>query len=265
MTELATALAAGSAGPADELEALLEAFPEASAELLAERALLRRIDSKYLVHETRVPRLLAGLDAAYAALRVPTGSCATYRSLYFDTPDLRCFHDHRRGRRIRHKVRIRHYPERRVSFLEVKTKRNDLITDKHRLALPYEQEHLAERERAFLQDRIGAMADDLPPTLRIDYRRISLIGRAHDERVTIDVDLEAVALDGTRHSLGPVAVLEVKQPSFSLGSPIMRALAAAGQREQSLSKYIAAITLLRPEQRRNRLLPTLRALERITP
>jgi hypothetical protein len=251
----------GSASEA--LEALLAPFTEVSRQLLKQRELLRRIDSKYVVHASRVSELMGALRTGYAVLRVPTGSCATYRSLYFDTPELRCFHDHRRGRRIRHKIRIRHYPERAVSFLEVKTKRNELVTDKHRLAMPFEEEHLGERELAFLRPHIGEIADDLPPLLRIDYRRITLINLDANERVTIDLELEIAALDGTRHSLGPLAVMEIKQGAFSLDSPVMRALSAAGQHQRSLSKYCAAVALLHPEERKNRLLPSLRAVERI--
>src|SRR5262245_34239806 len=106
--------------PTDPLAAAFDRFPEAPLELLADRELLRRIDSKYVLPASGLPELAAGLGDGYAVLRVPTGSVAAYRSLYFDTPDLRSFHDHRRGRRIRHKIRVRHYPDREVSFLEIK-------------------------------------------------------------------------------------------------------------------------------------------------
>ena len=249
----------------DPVGVALDSFSAATRELLDSRELLRRIDSKYVVHASRIAALVSGLGDSYACLRVPTGSVATYRSLYFDSPDLRCFHDHRRGRRLRHKIRVRHYPDREVSFLEVKTKRNEELTEKRRLALPYGCEQLDARELEFLRKHTGVLADALAATVRIEFRRVTLIGLATNERMTIDVDLETVELSGVRHSLGPIAIVEVKQSPFSVRTPAMRALYRAGQREQSLSKYIAAIATAFPAERMNRLLPDLRAVARIAP
>jgi hypothetical protein len=63
--------------------------------------------------------------------------------------------------------------------------------------------------------------------------------------------------------MGEAAIVEVKQASARRGSPIGRRLSIEGAREQSLSKYTTAISVLRPEVRKNRLLVDLRAVERI--
>jgi hypothetical protein len=242
----------------------LSAFAPPPPELLARRELLRRIDSKFALSASRVADVVGGLAGDYAALPLPGGGfLATYQSLYFDTPDLQCFHDHRRGRRLRHKVRIRHYPDRQVSYLEVKSRVSDLVTDKRRLALPFGTETLGPREHAFLRQRVGTAADALAPLLWIDYSRISLIGLHTHERVTIDVDLGFRTLAGGPESLAGLAIVEVKQSPFCARTPIMLALADSGLREGSLSKYCVAVTAVTPQIRRNRLLPDLRAIERI--
>lgn len=242
--------------PPTRLEPLLAGFPEVSTQLLERRALLSRVDTKFALPVTRLDELLAGLGAHYAALRVASGSLAVYRSLYFDTPDLQCFHDHRRGRRIRHKVRIRHYPDRQLTFLEIKTKRNELVTDKLRLAMPYGEDQLGARERDFLRARIGGLADVLEPEVWVGFRRVTLIGLETHERVTLDLDLDVEGLAG-------LAIVEVKQAPFCVRTPVFRALLDAGHREGSVSKYVAALAMSRPELRRNRLLPDLRSLERM--
>jgi hypothetical protein len=247
----------------DPLRSALSKFAAASAELLDRRELLRRVDSKFVVAAARLDDLIARLAGPYAALRVPSGTIATYQSLYFDTAELRCFHDHRRGRRVRHKIRIRHYPDREVSYLDVKTKRNELVTDKHRLQVPYGCDTLGDVERAFLRTHVGAFADELRPELRIDFRRIGLIGLGANERVTIDVELEVRGRDDVRRSLGPIAVVEVKQSPFDARSAALRALADARVRQQSMSKYSIAVAITRPDERNNRLQPELRAVERI--
>jgi hypothetical protein len=245
--------------------ALLGAFAPATPELLERRSLLTRVDSKFVVPVAQLEHILAGLADEYAVLRVDTGSLALYESLYFDTSTLRCFHDHRRGRRLRHKVRIRHYPDRAVSFLEVKSKRHEAMTDKRRLPVPYGSQRLGPAELQFLRDRLGPLADDLRPEISISYRRIGLISLASSERVTIDLGLAAGGDDGVvvTRALGHLAVIEVKQWPFSVRTPIMRAVRGAGHRVMSMSKYVTALALMRPELGCHRLLPMLRALERI--
>lgn len=249
----------------DPLSALLATFPAATPELLKDRALLSRIDSKFVVPLADLEDVLIALGDQYAVLRVERGPVATYESLYFDTPSLQCYHDHRRGKRIRHKVRIRHYPDRRCSFLEVKTKRHADLTVKKRHEVPFGEERLGAPELAFLRQHVGSIADELRPELTILYRRLSLIGLDTDERVTIDMGLSA---DGDRgalvaRQLGHLAIVEVKQWPFNTRTPVMRALRALHARPMSLSKYATALALTRPDLSRNRFLPALRALERI--
>lgn len=264
MTALAHRRAPSSEEPdRDRLAVNLTSFGAPSAELLAGRELLRRIDSKYVVKRAALADLVGGLEGDYAAFKVASGTIADYHSLYFDTPELTCFHDHRRGRRLRHKIRIRHYPDRELSYLEIKSKRSDLVTHKHRIKIPYRSEELGDEQVAFLRGHLGGLADTLRPELRVNYRRIGLLGLRTDERVTIDLELDFVELDGRTHQMGDVAIVEVKQSSASRTSPIARRLAAAGLREQSLSKYTTAIALTRDGVRRNRLLPDLKAVERI--
>jgi hypothetical protein len=238
-------------------------FLPATPELLASRELLCRTDSKFVLPATHLDDLLDRLVGSYRVLKVPTGSVATYHSLYFDTPAMQCYHDHRRGRRLRHKIRIRHYLDRQLSYLEVKTKRNEAVTDKHRMPVPYLHEALGPDELEFLYTHCGDMVRALEPKVLISCKRLSLIGAYTNERVTIDLDIDA---DGDRFvakRLGHLAVVEVKQSPFCVRTPVMRALIASGIRERSLSKYITVMALVRPELRSNRLLPDLRALERI--
>lgn len=242
---------------------IADQFVDASPAMILERSLQRRFDTKYIVRETMLEALLADLGRTYAAIRTPCTSWVPYESEYFDTPDLQCFHDHRRGRRLRHKVRIRHYPLRALSFLELKTKRNNWVTDKQRLAVPREQTYLAEPERAFLRHRVGSLADALVSSLRVDYRRLSLLGLEVHERVTIDIGIECAGHAGQKASLESIAIIEIKRAGLSTCSPIAQRLARAGVRECSISKYVAAVTRLHPDMPHNRLAPSLRALERI--
>jgi len=246
--------------PPASLEPVAFQFDSASKQLREQRELLRRVDTKYVCRHATAVDVLADLASDYAALPVPSGNVARYCSLYFDTPDLLCYHDHRRGRRPRQKVRIRHYPDRSLSFLEVKIKRNETVTDKRRIALGFGDEELDARAKSFLRT-CGIAADDYRPILRIGFRRLSLVGIRTCERVTIDCELDAERLGGGYKSFGELVVVEVKQSPFCVRTPIMRALSRVGLRAQAMSKYTIATALMRPELRKNRLLPDVRAIE----
>ncbi len=234
-------------------------FPVAPSALLARRELQVRTDTKYLLDPPALEALIAELGGDYAVIRAGDHAIATYQNLYFDTADLQCFHDHRRGRRIRRKVRIRHYPERLLSFIEVKTKRSEAITDKRRRAIAYGVETLGDRERRFLAEHAPGL--ELAPALRIDYRRIALVHVHVEERLTIDLDLVAEHA-GRRARFEGVVIVELKRPPHSHAStPAFHALGRF--REHSLSKYCAATVRLRPDVRHNRFLPTLRRLSAI--
>ena len=240
----------------------LEAYATASRELILSRALLIRTDIKFLGLTAMLEPMLAVLCDHYAVIRVPGGCAARYDSVYFDTPELRCYHDHRRGRRLRHKVRIRHYTDRELTFLELKSKRNLQITDKQRLALPFGTTELSLASRTFIAEHCDLAVDQLEPTLDNSFRRISLIGLHSPERVTIDLDL-GFRRGGVEDALADLCVVEVKQHPYQPHSPVLAALHAAGMRERSLSKYTTAMARLVPGIRRNRLLPLLRTLDRI--
>jgi hypothetical protein len=239
-----------------DLDSALRRFEPVSPELLASRALQQRTDTKFLGRESALRQLLPSLTPWYALL----GSPATYLTHYFDTPALSMFHDHRRGRRPRQKVRIRHYPDRRVSFLEVKTKHGPARTHKHRIELPFGLSRLREEEDAFLATCTPLPPADLLPTVTTAYRRITLVGKHTQERVTLDHDL-VVSAGNLSRSFSGAWIIEVKQARFSLSTPIVRALRDAGVRQARASKYCTGVMALFPAIRSHRLHPCLRALE----
>ncbi len=240
----------------------LEAFANASLELIRSRALMVRTDLKFIGRTAMLDQVLPGLADHYAVIRVAAGCAARYESTYFDTPELRCYHDHRRGRRLRHKVRIRHYPDRELTYLELKSKRSVRVTDKQRLALPFGTSELSLAGRDFLAQRCDLAVDQLVPAVGNSFRRIGLIGLHTAERVTIDLDL-GFRYGDVEDDLGGLLVVEVKQHPYQPHSPVLTALHAAGMHERSLSKYTTAIARMVPGIRRNRLLPLLRTLDRI--
>ena len=66
----------------------LSHLPEAEAELLADRTLLVRTDTKFVLHSRELPVLTGLLKSEhYAAARHPGGDFFAYENRYFDTTD----------------------------------------------------------------------------------------------------------------------------------------------------------------------------------
>ena len=239
----------------------LRQFSSAPAALVAGRQMERRIESKFVMPAAAAEALLPALKDDYAVLPAGEALVAAYRSLYFDTTNLEFFHAHRRGRRVRHKVRIRHYPDRRVSFLEVKIRHGEGSTFKVRREREFGDNQLGPSDLAFVRGHCPAH-QELVPQAWIDYRRITLLNARTAERVTIDLELH-MSRGGRQRSLRDVAVVEVKQSRLDRDTAVMRALRSAGWRHGWVSKYCAGVALTSPEVRANRLLVGLRALKAV--
>lgn len=241
--------------------AALAGMPRAWAGLLNDREMQRRSESKFLMPQEAALRLASALRPACAVLPAGDALIASYQSLYFDTDDLSLFHAHRRGRRVRHKVRIRHYPDRQVSFLEVKLRRGEHDSLKVRRERDFGDSRLSHADRAFLDAQCGRH-DDLRPQAWITYSRITLLALRSTERVTIDLHFAAYRAHA-RAELPHLAVVEVKQPRFDRRGVALRAVLDAGCRPGWASKYCTGVILTSPNVRANRLREHLRALQAV--
>jgi hypothetical protein len=241
---------------------VLSGFNDVSPELLAARALLRRVDRKYVLPRPLLESLLTGLDRTYDVLRSAGQLVATYQTSYFDTPERRMYEDHRRDRRPRFKVRIRHHVDRQMSFLEVKRKGANQRTTKARMRRAFGETTLDDEARRFIDEHCSVGATSLGPCLSIGFHRITLVGRDVNERITIDVNLE-LRNEVRQEQLHGLVIAEVKQGRFANGSPAVRALRDLRIRERALSKYCLATARL-TSVRLNRLKADLRAVEHTT-
>jgi hypothetical protein len=241
---------------------VLDAFRDASADLVSTRLLQQRVDRKYLVPKRLLDQLLSQLSAGYELVRAAGLPAATYDTLYFDTADRQLYEAHRRGRGRRYKVRIRHHLDRRLSFLEVKRKDSEIRTTKARLERPFGGSTLDADALEFIGRHFPIPARCLLPQVSIAFRRVTLVGALVHERVTIDWDVEV--RNGERRELLPgLAIVEVKQARYSNAAPAVNALRALHLHEQSISKYCLATVKL-AGVRDNVFRPVLRVLEQLS-
>lgn len=249
-------------------------LPPATTELLDRRALLDRIDRKFIASRTQLAALLERLPRGYHVLGQlhgqggaeraepavsgvtlrPSVAWARYETCYYDTDGLDAFHEHVRGRRPRYKIRVRKHVDRRKAFLEIKRKNLGERTAKHRIERDFDQEGLTSLELDFIRQHTPFNVERLYPSVWTNFHRATLLGADTDERVTIDIGLvfERNGAVSPEHEL---VIIELKQPRCSHASPVDRVLREVGVRERSMSKYCAGVAALHESAR-----PRLREL-----
>lgn len=236
-------------------------FDVAPPALIEARSLQQRIDRKYLLAANDLEGVLARLSQSHCVLRAGQLVWARYESIYFDTQDRMLYHAHRCGRRPRYKVRIRHHVDRQLSFLEVKRKESSGRTAKHRLPIPYAQNHLGPDDQRFIEAHTSLNGVLLFPRVSISFRRLTLLGSAVNERLTLDRDLTVG--DGTPVAqMGGIVIAEVKQSHYVNHAGAVATFRELHAREVALSKYCLGTILVAPV-RGNIFKPALRAVERL--
>jgi hypothetical protein len=240
---------------------ILTAFRQASADLLRARTLQQRFDRKYVLAQGQLPSLLEILRTGYHLLTAAGRPVARYETLYFDTPDRQAYHDHRRDRLPRCKVRLRHHLDRECSFLEIKSKRAGGRTTKVRMEMPFGQRELDDEARRFIGAHCAIPVNLLRPCLSLTFLRVTLLSAAIEERVTLDWQV-AFRDQSRTATLQDVAIAEIKQRRYSNHDGAARALRQLRIREQRVSKYCVASASLTPVNR-NTFTPTLRALAKL--
>jgi len=234
------------------VEAAIEEFETVTLEELDQRsAMRRRVDTKYVVPLERLPGLLSELSDSYDALEIDGHRLFRYESVYFDTPDLRCFRDHVTGRRPRFKARSRLYRETDACFFEVKVRLEEQMVKRQ---CPYaKSEHgtISEAAMRFLAEALREVAreappDDLAPSLSTRYERLTIGAREGGERATIDLAVELRSMDDRSVGLRDgYALMETK--SESGGGRADALLGSAGCEPVSISKYRLGVGLLLAE------------------
>jgi VTC domain len=171
-----------------------------------------------------------------------------YESVYFDTPDLRCFSDHVEGRLPRFKARTRYYRDSDHCVFEVKLKRTENETDKRQLEYrPDDRDRVTSAGASCVDEALDdldlELREPLAPRLRTSFSRATLAAGEGAERLTCDVDVRLRAPGGHAVVLrDDLVLLEAKSQDGD--SPADRVLADTGVSPVSLSKYRVGTALL---------------------
>ncbi|MEH3089214.1 MAG: polyphosphate polymerase domain-containing protein [Microbacterium arborescens] len=226
-------------------------------EMVAEAALLARVDRKYILPSADLDPVLRALDPRTRVLEISGSRCFAYESVYFDTPDLLSFRMAAQPRRRRFKLRTRAYLDTDAAFLEIKTRGTRGTTVKERseydldLRATLTDDARDEVTAAFAAIGVDpSRVDELEATLVTRYSRTTLLAPDGAARATIDTGLRWDRPDGSGFTLPHLAIVETKSPSSA--SVIDRLLWRSGHRPVSVSKYATGLAALHSDLPRNR-------------
>jgi hypothetical protein len=248
---------------------MLKGFKTTTLDTMADIALLKRFDSKFVVPSSWIPFILSGLESECQLLKTCGTLHTLYDNIYFDDPANICLEDHLRGKGHRFKVRLRRYSSTSLVFLEVKERLHNGRTVKHRLQRSGDSFHpdLSASEQDFIAKILPHMRP-LIPSLISSFDRITLANFTRGERITIDRDLKFEDTAGRTSSLEGLSIIELKQPRKSRNTPLHDLLRSHPDRRGMLgrsmgvSKYAVARLRCNPTLQTRTYGATLRHLER---
>lgn len=245
----------------------LQSMPSHGLDDLSNAKLMNRIDTKFIMPASLLPRVFDVLDEDYSALEIDDARCFRYESTYFDTEDFRFYRMHHNGKLNRHKVRVRRYVDSDCQFLEVKLKNNKKRTIKKRIAIDRHDLTDLHDYLPFLRSLKVPAAEQLRPCLHNCYQRIALANEARGERLTIDIKLANEVADGEQLQVpvNNIAIIELKQSRLDRSSPFFAIARDFRLRPSGFSKYCMGMTLAlkdHTEWKFNRFKPVLRRLAR---
>ena len=137
--------------------------------------------------------------------------------------NFRFFSDHHRAIPNRFKVRIRTYLDSNMSFLEVKEKYKGR-TDKKRIKTDGFTNEFDKEQQDFIDKRLRDHVE-LKPVMINSYRRITLVNKFCEERLTIDFDVTNGTLNDpmqNAQTLSQIVIAELKQPKTDRTSPFYK-------------------------------------------
>ncbi|MDO4908610.1 MAG: polyphosphate polymerase domain-containing protein [Corynebacterium sp.] len=238
-----------------ELMGLSHLSPISLEELVAQAAMLTRVDRKYVMWERDCEGIVEKLDEKTRVLEIDGSRSQKYRSVYFDNPDGRSFYMAAHPRRRKFKVRIRQYMDTEAAFVEVKARGARGVTVKERVEVDWDaaQHNSLGAAEPWVREKIG-LDEPLIPTLWGSYERSTLLMQ-DGGRATIDTHCDWENVAGTYLTVPGLVIVETK--SGSSPSVVDKQLWAGGHRPQKISKFgtgMAALDPSLPHNRWNRVL-----------
>lgn len=229
--------------------------------------LMNRVDQKYMAPACLLDALLQRVAEGYYVQHIDGNPLAPYKTLYFDTADLRMYTMHHNQKLNRQKLRVRTYRSTDTTFFEIKNKDNKKKTRKVRIPVDVSQFdsvlEVPEVEQ-FVNNNTPFPVASLHQCLENRFERITLVDKGMSERITIDRGIlfhnRATGIDA---DISQLLVIEVKHEIGAPTSLIEKALHELHVLPRRMSKYCIGTALTDPTAKKGRFKEKLLFIEKI--
>lgn len=240
---------------------ILNAFQAITLQEIDKAKLMDRTDTKFVFSIKDLYKVLNEIKENYKILEIKERRILTYRTLYYDTKDLRLYKTHHTGKLNRFKIRHRTYADSGASYLEVKFRNNKGRVIKERIKKQDVPLQLDSEAFGFIRTKAQLKSEVFFPSVAVNYKRITLVNNETAERVTIDTGLEFVKSDHTEKVNGLV-IAEVKQ-NKKTASVFFDAMKKLRIRKISMSKYCMGVALTNRSVKKNNFKTNLISINKI--
>lgn len=174
---------------------LMKFEPLTLTELNAKASFLKRIDTKFLLTRENLSNILDDLLQDFRILEIAWNRIFSYDNIYMDTPDYFFYNQHQNKEKNRTKIRTRLYKDSNLAFFEYKQKQN-WITRKFRYDFPIDEHGIMTKGKTRFYEWIwqsmyeDIKAPEITPSIKTKYKRITLVSKVWEERLTIDFDVK---------------------------------------------------------------------------
>ena len=244
-----------------ELELKLQELQPITLQEMDTVKLMNRTDTKFFFHADLLVEILEKAKEHYRVLEICERRQFHYLTTYFDTPDMRLYHEHLNGKLNRYKVRQRRYDVTGTEFFEVKFKTNKGRTLKSRIE-NNNSECLNEKTNAFLLKKTPYSNEILEKALKNEFFRITLVNKRLTERATLDFDINFSDFSNQYHC-PMLGIAEIKQDNQSGVSALLQIIKDLGIRPEGISKYCLGVAALYPNVKTNRLKPKINKINNL--
>lgn len=244
------------------MEKLLSQFESINLSEMDSVKLMNRVDEKYIIPFNLIDKILSDAAPFYRILDINNLRLSTYKSLYYDTPRFDLYHSHQRGKSNRYKIRSRNYVDSDASFFEIKHKNQKGRTIKTRIEQNFESyKTLNDIQIEFLRTHPSLNHNLFAASLCVNYKRITLVNKNLNERVTLDLELSFES-EKKFKGFSDIVIAEIKQDKFK-NSEFIQILKKYQLRSGSVSKYCLGMLSLNADLKHNRFKEKLIHLHKI--
>lgn len=180
----------------NNLNTFISSFTSLSLEELnAKASMLDRSENKYIFSLNDLYDSSDDLLKEFDILEIDSKKEFTYETIYFDDENNVCYEDHHQWKRLRFKARTRRYNDSNLYFFELKLKDFRNKTSKKRFNCGEENfwkmtpEAIEFIEQKYFKLYKKHFPYHLSPSIKMSYKRVTLVAKAWNERMTIDYDL----------------------------------------------------------------------------